>query len=177
MQLAESLQRARRGDRLAFADLVRAHRGSVYSLALRMLNDAQAAEDLAQDVFLQLYVNLNDIQSEQHLLFWLRQVAARRAIDRVRQRVDNVALDADVVPSTVASGDPLWQKQVQCMLNRLSNDARAVMVLRYQEDLDPLEIARILAMPVATVKSHLKRSLASMRDQLGADAPQELNHV
>src|SRR5262247_4191526 len=79
------LLQARAGDRDAFAKLVRAHQGSVFSIGLRMLSRRDAAEDLAQDVFLQLYRKLDTIESLQHLGFWLRRVAANLAIDWLRR--------------------------------------------------------------------------------------------
>src|SRR6187549_2379772 len=79
------LVRARAGDAGAFADLVRAHQGSVFSIGYRMLNRRDAAEDLAQDVFLQLYRKLETIESDEHLGFWLRRVAANLAIDWLRR--------------------------------------------------------------------------------------------
>ena len=75
-QIRRSLLRhARAGDATAFAALVRTHQGSVFSIGLRMLNRRDAAEDLAQDVFLQLYRKLDSIESLEHLGFWLRRVA------------------------------------------------------------------------------------------------------
>ena len=74
------------------------------------------------------------------------------------------ALDEDAhIFSTTDVGDPLLQRHLQRLLEELSPTARAVLLLRYQEDLDPLDIARTLEMPINTVKSHLKRSLESMR--------------
>jgi RNA polymerase sigma-70 factor (ECF subfamily) len=59
----------------------------------------------------------------------------------------------------------LLQRHLLALLAELSPPARAVLLLRYQEDLDPVEIARTLGMPLNTVKSHLKRSLESMRER------------
>lgn len=56
------------------------------------------------------------------------------------------------------------------LLLRLQPDARVVMVLRYQEDLDPADIARVLDMPIATVKSHLRRSLDWLRTQCAGES-------
>jgi len=64
--------------------------------------------------------------------------------------------------------DPLLQRRLRELVGRLLPAPRAVMLLRYQEDLDPMEIARILDMPPNTVKSHLKRSLATLREQVTA---------
>jgi RNA polymerase sigma-70 factor (ECF subfamily) len=74
--------------------------------------------------------------------------------------------------SAEEDSDPLLQRHLQALLAELSPPARAVLLLRYQEDLDPVEIARTLEMPLNTVKSHLKRSLESMREKtIGMQPP------
>ena len=163
--------RARAGDVQAFAALVRLHQRSIYSLALRMLGSKEAADDLAQDVFLQLHLKLGTIDSAEHLVFWLRRVVTHRAIDRLRQRLpfETVSIDDETDIADAAHGaDPLLQRQLRTLVAQLPAAARAVIVLRYQEDLDPIEIARTLDMPLNTVKSHLKRALAALRARIGA---------
>jgi RNA polymerase sigma-70 factor, ECF subfamily len=145
----------------------------VFSLALRMLGDRHRAEDLAQEAFLQLHRKLTDVQSDEHLLFWLRQVTTRMAIDRLRRRprFELVSLQTDPgLAAETAGEDPLLQRQLRGLIAELPAPARAVLLLRYQEDLEPLEIAAVLAMPVNTVKSHLKRSLASLRERIAGPA-------
>jgi RNA polymerase sigma-70 factor (ECF subfamily) len=170
------LELARKGDAQALTALVLAHQRSVYSLALRMLGTRDLAEDLAQDVFMQLNRNLKSIESRQHLAFWLRKVTAFRAIDQLRQRArlattsfdEDMHLEGDThahIYSDAGAGDPLLQRHLKLLLEELSPPARAVVLLRYQEDLDPVDIARTLEMPINTVKSHLKRSLQIMRQK------------
>src|SRR4026208_321633 len=79
------LARARAGGGDAFATRGRAHQGSVFSIGYRMLNRRDAAEDLAQDVFLQLYRKLDSIETVEHMGFWLRRVASNLAIDWLRR--------------------------------------------------------------------------------------------
>jgi RNA polymerase sigma-70 factor (ECF subfamily) len=62
--------------------------------------------------------------------------------------------------------DPLLAHTLRELVAALPENARVVMILRYQEDLDPMDIAQALDMPLATVKSHLQRSLALLRDKL-----------
>ena len=115
---------------------------------------------------MQLSDNLHGIESNDHLTFWLRKVTTHRAIDQLRRRarIEMMPLDeAAQIFSTVDDSDPLFQRGLQAVLSELNPHARAVLLLRYQEDLDPVEIARTLDMPVNTVKSHLKRSLDSLR--------------
>jgi RNA polymerase sigma-70 factor (ECF subfamily) len=142
-----------------------------------MLGNRDSAEDLAQDVFIQLHGKLGSIESHEHLAFWLRKVTTHRAIDQLRQsaRMALSPLDEEEdLPSTAEDTDPLLQRQLRRLVVALTPDARAVITLRYQEDLDPVEIATVLDMPVNTVKSHLKRSLETLRVKiLGAHTPCE----
>jgi RNA polymerase sigma-70 factor (ECF subfamily) len=162
------LRRAREGDAAAFASLVRQHQRSVFSIGYRMLGRRDAAEDLAQDVFLQLYRKLDSIESPDHLGFWLRRVASNLAIDWLRraswttQPLETVAEPADTQPEE----DPLMTRALSRLLEELAPAARAVMVLRYQEDRDVAEIAMTLDMPENTVKSHIKRSLTALRGKM-----------
>jgi len=167
----DSLSRAIAGESADFTVLVRNHQRSVYSLALRMLSDRHKAQDLAQDVFLQLHRSLAAIESDAHLSFWLRKVTINRAIDRLRRepKYESVPLEENLnLVSDAHDRDPLLQRRLRELVGRLLPAPRAVMLLRYQEDLDPMEIARILDMPPNTVKSHLKRSLATLREQVTA---------
>ena len=167
----DPLCRARAGDSAAFADLLRAYQRSVFSLALRMLSDRQRAEDLAQEVFLQLHRHLSGIESQAHLAFWLRKVTVNRAIDRLRREPRYAAVALELIPADdPGGGDPLLQRRLRELVGLLPTAARAVVLLRYQEDLDPVEIARTLNMSINTVKSHLTRSLATLRERLGEDA-------
>ena len=165
----ELVTQALAGERAAFGALVRRYQRPVYSLALRMLSDRHAAEDLAQEVFLQLYRNLASVGSESHLAFWLRRVTIHRAIDRLRRtpRLEQLAPEElGEVAGETEQADPLLERRLRVLVGELSPAARAVVLLRYQEDLDPVEIARTLRMPLNTVKSHLKRSLAQLRERM-----------
>jgi RNA polymerase sigma-70 factor, ECF subfamily len=163
------LWRARAGDAGAFAEIVRAHQGSVFSIGLRMLGVRHAAEDLAQDVFLQLYRRLDDIETMDHLGFWLRRVAANLAIDRLRRLPYSATQpleDGAHVAAESSADDLLLNRELRRLLGELPPAARAVMLLRYQEDLDVAEIGAALEMPVNTVKSHIKRSLTALRGKM-----------
>ena len=154
---------------LDFAKLVRDHQAMVFSIAWHFLHDRAVAEEVAQDVFFSLHRHLSSIESPAHAVFWLRRVTAQRAIDeeRRRRRRPQVALGAVAEPASPASeSDPMLGETLRRLVATLPEAARAVVILRYQEDLDPVEIAEILEMPLATVKSHLQRSLALLREKL-----------
>jgi RNA polymerase sigma-70 factor, ECF subfamily len=164
--LETALARAQRGELTAFGELIRTYQDTVYTLALRMLKAREDAEELAQDVFVSVHRHLGEIVSEAHLLFWLRRTTCHRAIDRLRRRwpYPSVPLDTVTEPATAeTNSDPLLERSLRDLIARLPPTPRAVVLLRYQEDLDPPDIARTLGMPLNTVKSHLKRSLALLR--------------
>jgi len=151
-----------------FAGIVRQHQGMVFSIALHFVRDRQAAEEVAQDVFLHLHQRLASLQSPEHVTFWLRKVTSHRCIDYARRRRwSHVSLDDVPELSTETTArDPLLSRRLTELVASLPAKARVVVILRYQEDLTPAEIAEVLAMPVATVKSHLQRSLALLRDKV-----------
>lgn len=169
VDVSSLLRRARSGEAAAFESLVRMFQGSVYSIGYRMLNRRDIAEDLAQDVFLQLYRKLDSIESIEHLGFWLRRVAANLAIDWLRRAAHHTSqpLDAGLeIPAQQQDDDPLLNRELARLLGELTPAARAVMLLRYQEDCDVADIAAALDMPVNTVKSHIKRSLTALRGKM-----------
>jgi len=179
---AGALARAQQGELAAFRELIRAYQDTVYSLALRMLKVPEDAEELAQDVFVSAHRHLGKITSDDHLLFWLRRTVCHRAIDRLRRRPRHppVPLDStEETPQPDPSRDPLLERHLRELVLRLPPMARAVVLLRYQEDLDPPDIASVLGMPLNTVKSHLKRSLAALRlgcGESGSPFTQEVAH-
>jgi len=170
MSADDEFAQARAGNTAALVALIREHQRAVYSIALRMLGKREAAEDLTQEVFMQLGAKIGSIASKEHLRFWLRQVTANRAIDQLRHDARFQMLPLGEETSMFGAdedADPLLKRQLQGLLAELAAPARAVLLLRYQEDLDPVDIARTLEMPINTVKSHLKRSLAALRARCG----------
>jgi RNA polymerase sigma-70 factor, ECF subfamily len=150
-----------------------AHQSMVFSIALRILGDRSAAEEAAQDVFIELHAKLGGLVSDQHVLYWLRRVTVHRSIDLVRrrQRRPEVAMDWDALPevpdvsSSADQGDPWLSRRLQQLVSSLPAVGRSILILRYQEDMSPEEISGALDMPIATVKSHLQRTLRLLREK------------
>jgi RNA polymerase sigma-70 factor (ECF subfamily) len=160
----------------------------VFSIALRILNDRFLAEEAAQDVFLELHAKLNEpnsglqpasdqsttFHSQDHITHWLRRAIVHRSIDRIRQRDRRAEVALETVTATdlpdlaveAPPGDPLLSRQLRQLVAALPATPRAVIALRYQEERSPDEIAELLSMPVATVKSHLRRTLRLLREKL-----------
>jgi RNA polymerase sigma-70 factor, ECF subfamily len=152
-----------------FTRTVLENQSLVFSLALRFLRDRAGAEELAQDVFLQLYRKLDEIETPMHATWWLRRAISHRCIDEARKRRLRPRIGLEAVPEPTAEsrhGDPLLNERLRVLVEGLPANARMVVLLRYQEDLDPTEIAEMLDMPISTVKSHLHRSLTALREKL-----------
>lgn len=165
----DTLTRARQGEQAAFAALVREHQAMVFSVARNFLRDRNIAEEVAQDVFLHLYRHLAVIESPEHLKYWLRKVTGHRCIDYARRnRMQTVEWEDVGEPAApVKSADLLLAQTLKRFVATLPEMPRLIVTLRYQEDMDPTEIAHVLEMPLNTVKSHLRRSLAMLREKVG----------
>lgn len=151
-----------------FTGLVREHQAMVFSIARHFLHDRSLAEELAQEVFLQLYRNLKGLKSAAHVKHWLRRVTSHRCIDYSRHRGNEPAISLDSIPEPStgpAAGDPILAGKLRTLVASLPPGPRLVVLLRYQEDLEPDEIATVLDMPVGTVKSQLHRALATLREK------------
>ncbi len=163
-----ALDRSASGDRSAFGDLVEEHQGMVFSLAYHALGDSAAAEDVAQEVFFDLYRSLSSIKSPGHLKHWLRKTASHRTIDALRRRrTPEVSLDEVPEPAIPSrSPDPLLSRKLRGLVQTLPAKARMAVILRYQEEMELQEIAELLGMPVNSIKSSLHRSLGILREKI-----------
>jgi RNA polymerase sigma-70 factor (ECF subfamily) len=150
-----------------FEQLVDEHQSMVFSLAVRMTGDRGLAEEIAQDVFLEMDRHLGKIESPLHARFWLRRVAMSRCADALRRnRVRGmdlwVEMEEDHAAVEEEHSSPLGARLERLLLT-LPGPQRAALLLRYQEELSPEEIAAALEAPVATVKSNLQRGLKLLR--------------
>jgi len=151
-----------------FRRLIETHQRMVFSLALRITGDYSTAEEVAQDVFLALHRDGERLNGEDHIRYWLRRVAVHRATDALRRKSVRPEATAEewleeqqydgVAPSSVA-----LQARLEELLRALPEPMRVAVLLRYQEELLPDEIAAVLSQPVGTVKSNLQRGLKLLR--------------
>ena len=152
---------------------IEAHGRTVFSIALRIVRDYGTAEEIAQDVFLELHRSGERLESADHVRFWLRRVAVHRSTDALRRRARQ--------PETAAE---LWAEEqhgtawkdamgldegvvhrLETMVGSLPEAMRVAVVLRYGEEMTPEEISRLLGQPLATVKSNLQRGLKLLRQK------------
>jgi len=151
-----------------FRRLIATHQRMVFSIALRITSDYATAEEVAQDVFLELHRTGERLAGDDHVKYWLRRVATHRAIDAIRRTAvrpeagaeewmeEQFVDDAGVTSAAI-------QARLDELLRTLPEPMRVVVVLRYQEEMLPDEIARLLGQSLASVKSHLHHGLKLLR--------------
>ncbi len=123
-----------------FASVLRARQSMVFSIAYHFLRDRSAAEEVAQDVFLQFHRRFHEFQSDAHICFWLRKVASHRSIDYVRKQKSQAAVGLDDAPVPSVDGEPrdyFMTRRLRSLIGSLPEKPRMVMILRYQEDMMP----------------------------------------
>lgn len=152
-----------------YRSAVEEHAGMVFSIALRLLNDYGTAEEVAQDVFLELHRAAEQPGIGDHLKFWLRRTAVHRATDALRRRRVRPEVRAEEWDEAV-HGNGAGEARVSEMeikleelLETLPENQRVAVVLRYTEGMTAVEIGAVLRQPAATVKSNLQRGLALLR--------------
>jgi RNA polymerase sigma-70 factor, ECF subfamily len=164
---SEWLSRALRGDHEAFSRLVETYQNPVYNLCYRMLGNANDAEDAAQETFLRAYNGLKRYDRQRSFSTWLLSIAAHYCIDQIRRRRFTIMSFEELPqfdPPDQGPGPESYlvrkqkQRQVQALLENLTPQDRAAVVLRYWYDLSYEEIGESLSLTVSAVKSRLHRA-------------------
>ncbi len=179
---SELLARLVRRDERAFNELVRAHQARVYGLVLRMLGNPAEAEDLAQEVFVQVFKAIGTFRGESRLSTWIFRIAVnlcknRGEYLRVRQAEKHASREPDEVSSGTAGAPNLprpdealagkrMEEVVQRALAALDPAFRECLVLRDLEDLSYEEIEQITGLAEGTVKSRIHRGRAQLREMV-----------
>ena len=184
------VERCRRGEPEAFARLVALHERMVFNLAARLLNDAEEARDLGQDVFLQVYKTIERFEGRSSLRTWIYRIVVnqcrnRRRWWRRRRReawtpIENLTASDEADMAARQGGEDAVERvarreraaRVQRALEGLSFDHRAVLLLREVEGLSCEEIGQALGLPEGTVKSRLSRARDGLRVQMEKMAPE-----
>ncbi|MFD0738460.1 RNA polymerase sigma factor [Lysobacter koreensis] len=185
--LEDDFLAARRGDRDAFARLVRVTQAMVASVALAVTRDVQLSEDVAQETYLKAWQRLGSMQQAESFLPWLRQVTRNRAIDHVRRRRhQELALgDTDARISNAVDGglDPdAWlqggqQSQLLARaLDAVPDDSREVLLLFYREGQSSRHVAALLGLSDGAVRKRLQRARDALQSELLAQVGEVARH-
>ena len=170
-------------DERAFAELVRRYQGRLTNLISRLLNDREASDDLAQEVFVRVYVHRRNYRHGSKLSTWLFTIAANLAKNEIRRRVrrrnwfsldalQEVFRDSALVFADKREGSEraLEREQLQDAVGRaiatVPETYRVALVLRDIEGMAYEEIAQVLGVPGGTVRSRINRARSMLKRKL-----------
>ncbi len=165
------------GDDAAFSELVRRRQSSLRQLLRRLCRDASLADDLAQQAFLSAWRSLPKLTSPAAFWPWLRRVGINVWLQHLRTQRQSLAVpeeDLDSLPAPAASIDE--RLDLDAALTELAPAPRLCTVLAYGEGMSHAEIAEVTGLPLGTVKSHITRGAARLRQRLRAYAPSGDRH-
>ncbi len=167
---AELIEAAASGNTGAFSELVRLHRMRVLRVAFGVVGSVDEAEDVAQEVFIKVWHSLPQHTGSGSFTGWLYRITVNTAIDALRRRKGQVALD-DVTLSAEAHTENTvlridTQERVRAAIQRLPQGARVTLILREYEQLSYKEIAAVLRIPMGTVMSRLNYARQALKKEL-----------
>ncbi len=178
----ELVRAAQEGDQTSFRELVTRYEGKVYRLALKMVRDAQDAEDVLQETFINVYRHLDTFRGDSEFSTWIFRIATNTSLMKLRARRPTVSLDdgssdteEEVFPRELAdwSGAPeemLLNSEIRAQMDvalaQLPETLRSVFVLRDVQGLSIEETARVLDISIPNVKTRLHRARFALREKL-----------
>jgi RNA polymerase sigma-70 factor (ECF subfamily) len=177
----ELVQAVKDGDDDALHALVERHLSSVYTFCLRYMGNSEDAQDAAQEAFLKAWRNLGRYNPSKSFRTWLFAIAKNTATDIMRKRKSiafsrfDTDQDSNVLTDTLADPEPLPEelfarasvaKEVRDALAQLKPRERAILSMRYEEEISFEEIARIMKMSPNTIRSLHRRALMALRKLL-----------
>jgi RNA polymerase sigma factor (sigma-70 family) len=158
---------AMNGDDAAYGELVRRRQGSIRNLLRRLARNPALADDLAQQTFIQGWQSIRSLRSPAAFGSWLRKLAVNFWLQNARAAKQEVPLDDDLAAALPKSSASL-HLDLDAALAQLPHDVRLCIVLAYGEGMSHAEISQTALMPLGTVKSHINRGSARMRELLDA---------
>lgn len=175
--LAVLLKQAARGDRAAFAEVYDATAARVHGLVLRVVRDRAQAEEVTQEVFLDVWRQASRFDAGRgSALAWLMTIAHRKAVDRVRSadsaaRRDQTYHQAHQTPDhdvTAEAAQAAWEaRRVRAAVRQLTDVQREAIELAYFGGYTHTEVAALLDLPLGTAKTRIRDGLIRLRDTIG----------
>ncbi|MCW8129091.1 MAG: sigma-70 family RNA polymerase sigma factor [Planctomycetota bacterium] len=160
----------RAGQQERFEELVERYQKAVYAVTLSYIKDAQRAEDLAQEVFVNAFTNLAQLREPNRFFPWLLQIARNRSYreaQRSSARPEQPLGEGFDPPAPGADPDAQRVACVFALVEELEEPYRTTLLCKYQQGLSCKEIAEREGVPIGTITSRLTRALAVLRTALG----------
>ena len=173
---AECVRKLQRGETDAFEILISRHQKTIFNLVYRMLGDHDEAAEISQEVFLSAYRAIASFRGEANFSTWLYRIAINHATTRrktmnLRQQhnvpIEHTEAVSDPHPGPAEAAEKReLREHVQQALNSLDPDDATVILLRDLQDVPYEDVARVLEIPIGTVKSRLHRARQALKAKL-----------
>ncbi len=171
---AKLIHRALRGDQFAYKQLMKKYHDPIFNVIYRIVHDKQQVEDLTQETFVKAFASLKNFNEEYAFSTWLYKIATNSSIDYIRKKkLNTFSIDKPIameesdysfeLPDTTYQPDKnIIQKQqsklIEDAIEKLPEKYKRVIILRHSEERDYAEIAKMLKLPIGTVKAHIFRA-------------------
>lgn len=177
----ELVKRIRKGDIDAFEDIVKKYENKVYGIVFHMMKNQNEVEDLAQEVFLKVYKNLDKFKGESSLYTWIYKITVNLCLDELKKRRNIIYLDEKIsvedgeidkeLPSNERSQEELYEdkelrENLHRCINKLPDKQKMMIVLRDIKGFSYDEIAEITNNKIGTVKSQINRARLRLKELL-----------
>ncbi len=192
MSEQQLIEKAKQGDRSAFAQLVNTYSERIYNLALRILRNREDAEDVLQETFLSVVKNLENFDGRSSFFTWIYRIATNASLMKLRKKkimftelpenqeshesIENkVFIDWSNDPSLTVQNKEVMEL-LEKALGELSEIYRSVFILRDVEQLSIKETSKILNITEENVKIRLRRARQFLRDKLDEYYSEKVSH-
>jgi RNA polymerase sigma factor (sigma-70 family) len=168
------IHEALKGNQAAYKKLLKKYRDQIFHLITRIVHNKEQVEDLTQEAFVKAFASLKNFNEEYAFSTWLYKIATNSSIDYIRKRkLDTFSIDKPIameeseysfeLPDTTYQPDKhIIQRQrsvlIEEAINSLPEKYKRVIILRHTEERDYAEIAKMLKLPIGTVKAHIFRA-------------------
>lgn len=177
----ELVEGVKKGNIDAFEDIVKKYENKVYGIVFHMMKNQNEVEDLAQEVFLKVYKNLDKFKGDSSLYTWIYKITVNLCLDELKKRKNIIYLDEKIsvedgeidkeLPSNERSQEELYEdkelkENLHRCINKLPDKQKMMIVLRDIKGFSYDEIAKITNNKIGTVKSQINRARLKLKELL-----------
>ena len=167
--LENLIQKAKDGDEQAMTRLITIHKALVFTIALRMTNDYDASQDLTQETFIKVFMNIRKVKSADHFKPWMCAIARNVVRDYFRKIKRAQTISFEQIKELHGHSDIEVTRRrviIQDALARLAERDRMLLTLTYYQELSLREVAEVMSMTESNVKVCIHRARRRLRKQL-----------
>lgn len=167
--VVELVKRAQAGDDLALSELITIHKRLVFTIIMRMVNDYHTSQDLTQDTFIKVCLNIHRVNDSNKFCAWICRIAKNIAYDHLRKEKRHRLVPLHEISEQVGENTMKHKRKsiiIQDALTRLSIKDRMLLSLAYLEGLALADVAEIMKIPLRNIRISVHRARVRLRRQL-----------